>query len=174
MNEDGVAEPVVSPPLENNDGQSIIPQTTTADTPTVPSPTTTTEVITPKRGLAALEDLYAPFSNNITVQLGKYAFRAHKEYLLRSPRLASHPSLLTSPTLTLPDLPVPSKFMDCLTYLYIGGGREELGKFHEGLFTPSNFLDTLRNAAYLELNEIIDECHQRCVRVTCRFWCILI
>jgi hypothetical protein len=126
--------------------------------------TTTNEplVIQPKRGLEALEDLYAPFSNNITVQLGKYAFRAHKEYLLRSPRLASLPNILSTPILTLTDLPVPSKFMDCLTYLYVGGGQEELVKFHEGLFTPSNFLDTLRNATYLELTEIIDECHQRC------------
>jgi hypothetical protein len=120
------------------------------------------EVIVTKRGLEALEDLYAPFSSNITIYVGKYAFRAHKEYLLRSPRLAALPDLLSTPTLTLTDLPVPSKFIDCLTYLYVGCRQEELVKFHEGYFTPSIFLDTLRNATYLELKDIIAECHQTC------------
>ncbi len=117
--------------------------------------------VVPKRGLAALEDLYAPFTANITLHIDKYTFRAHREYLGRSPRLARTVLASAGETLTLA-LPVPSKFMDCLTFLYVGGGPAALAAFHEGLFTPSNFLDTLRNAIYLELDEIVNECYRRC------------
>lgn len=114
----------------------------------------TTHSITPKTGLDALEDLYAPFTANLTLSIGKFSFRAHLEYLSRWPFFADID--LNVDVVSL-DLPVPHRFMDCLTYMYTG----EILPIQEGIFIPSSFLDTLRNAYSLKLTGIVDECHKR-------------
>ena len=116
----------------------------------------------PRHGMDALEHLYAPSTANITLEVGKYEFRCHREYLSRCRFFEALD--LQKDHLSI-NIPVPSKFMDCLTYIYIG--RQAVLEFHQGMFIPSVFLDTYRNAIFLQLDELLQECYQRWVSIPC-------
>lgn len=112
--------------------------------------------IVAKSGLSALEDLYSD-TTNITILIGKFSFAAHREYLSRYPFFSEMD--LSQDSISI-DLPVPTKFTDCLVHMYI---QEEglLMGFQEGLFIEAAYLDTLRNAIYLGLSCIVKECYKR-------------
>lgn len=109
-----------------------------------------------KSGLAALEDLYSD-TTNITINIGKFSFAAHREYLSRYPFFGKKD--LTQEYISI-DLPVPTKFTDCLVHIYIQEEGLAMG-FQEGLFIEAAYLDTLRNAIHLGLSCIIKECYKR-------------
>ena len=109
-----------------------------------------------RSGLSALEDLYSD-TTNITIIIGKFHFAAHREYLSRYPFFSKRD--LNQDSISI-DLPVPTKFTDCLVHMYIQEEGLALG-FQEGLFIEAAYLDTFRNAIHLGLSCIVKECYKR-------------
>ncbi|KAJ3299345.1 hypothetical protein HDU76_006321 [Blyttiomyces sp. JEL0837] len=115
---------------------------------------TESETTTGRDALVHLNDFRR---SDIVIRLSDNSFHpCHKSYLLRLPRFQQslqHFRESESPIVDM-DIPVPHHFRPFLEHIYMNSGNA----IDSRLFVKEVLLDTLRNAIYLDMEDIIAEC----------------